>query len=110
MSKLHYRHFEEAAFREELEAAGFEVDRVLRQHRLGGFAEKLLSPKLDRVIENGWLEPTFLKRLRRKLYMRFANGVDPQRPCGRYLAVCRKPATAAMPLPSETDKSFKAAA
>lgn len=110
MSKLHYRHFGARDFREELEAAGFKVDRMLRQHRLGGVTRKLLSPKLDRVIENGWVEPTFLKRLRRKLYMRFVNEAPADQPCGRYLAVCRKPAANVTPLPCDAERPLKEAA
>jgi 2-polyprenyl-3-methyl-5-hydroxy-6-metoxy-1,4-benzoquinol methylase len=91
MSNLHYRHFDPGELERELQAAGLAVEKVLGQHRVGGWADLLMGDALDNLLNNGWLQPVILKRLRRKLYQSRCNRVSPAEPCGRFIALARKP-------------------
>lgn len=87
VSKLHYRHFDRGEFERELEIAGFHVRKMIYQHHISYFTRWLLSDKVDRFLNNSWFQPIFLKRLRRYLYMRYANVVKGELHCGRFIAV-----------------------
>ncbi len=89
MSNLHYRHFDEPLIRAELAAAGFVLQTMLYQHKLSWLTKLLLSDRTEAVLDNGWLQPVFLKRLRQVVYMKYLN-VSPQpTACGRYIAIAR---------------------
>jgi hypothetical protein len=89
-SNLHYRHFGPGQCEDELAQAGFVVDKVVGQHDLSLLGKWLFSQGLDRLLNNGLLEPVILTRLRRKLFMRFCNRTDPSGPCGRYILIAHK--------------------
>lgn len=89
-SKLHYRHFDRGEFEQELEVAGFQIRKMIYQHSMGDFTRWLLSDKVERFLNNHWLQSIFLKRLRRHLYMRYANVVKDERHCGRFIAVATR--------------------
>ena len=89
-SKLHYRHFDRGEFEQELEVAGFQIRKMIYQHHMGDFTSWLLSDKIERFLNNNWIQPIFLKRLRRYLYMRYSNVVKNERHCGRFIAVATR--------------------
>jgi 2-polyprenyl-3-methyl-5-hydroxy-6-metoxy-1,4-benzoquinol methylase len=86
-SKLHYRHFERQELEQELMAAGFRIQKIIRQHRLDKITAWLTGNQMNRLLYNGWLQPTILKRLRRSMYMYYANEVGPNLPYGRLIVV-----------------------
>ena len=90
LSKLHYRHFDQSEFEQELEVAGFQIRKIIYQHRMDNFTSWLLSDKVERFLNNQLLQPIFLKRLRRHLYMKYANIVNDERHCGRFIAVATR--------------------
>lgn len=90
MSKLHYRHFDRAEFQQELEEAGFQIRKMVHQGRIDQLANILLSDQVDRLLNNEWLQPIFLKRLRRRLYIRYANISDDESECGRFIAIAER--------------------
>jgi SAM-dependent methyltransferase len=87
LSKLHYRHFERQEFERELEMAGFGVQEIICQHRIDRLTRWLLSDRIDGLLNNRWLQPVFLKRWRRRLYMRYSNVVSNGTDCGRFIAI-----------------------
>ena len=89
-SKLHYRHFERSEFEQELQAAGFCIRKMVCQHRLNSFSNWLLGDRVENFLFNQWLQPVFLKRWRRRIYMRYLNFVGENMPCGRYIAIVEK--------------------
>lgn len=89
-SKLHYRHFDRTGLEQELEAAGFHIQKMICQHRIDGLTSWLVSDEVERFMNNRWLQPVFLKRLRHRLYMRYANIVNDERRCGRFIAVAER--------------------
>lgn len=90
MSSLHYRHFDEALIRAELAEAGFAVQTMLYQHKLTWLTKLLLSNRAEAVLDNGWLQPVFLKRLRQVVYMKYLNVSQQPTACGRYIAIAQK--------------------
>jgi 2-polyprenyl-3-methyl-5-hydroxy-6-metoxy-1,4-benzoquinol methylase len=91
-SALHYRHFHQHEFEREIEEAGFEIERVIYQHRLGRLTDWLLSQRVEGFLNNRWLRAICLKRLRRRLYMRYSNVVKDGSKTGRFIAVARRSA------------------
>ena len=89
-SKLHYRHFDRGEFEQELEAAGFRIRKMIYQHRFDYFTSWLFNDKVERFLENQWLRPILLKRLRRRLYMKYANISHDELCCGRFIAVVER--------------------
>jgi len=89
-SNLHYRHFHWDEFKKELEVAGFRINRLICQHRIDRMTGWLLCDTVERFLNNRWLQPVFLKRLRRRFYMKYANVVNDQRRCGRFIAVAER--------------------
>jgi len=89
-SDLHYRHFNQDEFKQEIEAAGFKIRKMLFQHSMGRFVNWLLSDSIERLLNNQWLQPVIIKRLIRSLYMNYANVVSDGGRCGRYIAVAER--------------------
>jgi len=89
-SKLHYRHFDRGEFEQELEAAGFQIRKMIHQHRRDRLTGWLLSDQVERFLNNQWLQPVFLKRLRRRFYMKYANTINDELHCGRFIAVAKR--------------------
>jgi SAM-dependent methyltransferase len=92
LSNLHYRHFDPGQLEEELRAAGFSVQGTMGQHRQGGWAAWLMGDALDNLLNNRWLQPVILKRLRRWMYQRYLNRLPAGAPCGRFIVAAHKPA------------------
>jgi 2-polyprenyl-3-methyl-5-hydroxy-6-metoxy-1,4-benzoquinol methylase len=90
MSDLHYRHFDENDIRDELMAAGFQVQKMLYQHKLTWLTKLLLHNKTEAILDNSWLQPVFLKRLRERIYMNWLNVSAQKTACGRYIAIAQK--------------------
>lgn len=90
MSKLHYRHFDVSELEAEMQAAGFQLHILIRQHSLDRITTWLLSNDVYHFLNNQWLQPQFLKRWRQQWYMRYANVVPAGRACGRYIAVATR--------------------
>lgn len=92
-SNLHYRHFDAPEIVEEVESAGLQVDDVIRQHRLDAVTGFVLGNRMEKWLNNSVIQLPFLKKVRKKWYMTWANRVK-RGPCGRYIVVARKPAVA----------------
>lgn len=87
VSELHYRHFSQNELEQELATAGFRVRKTVRQHRVSRLTNWLLSDKVEGILNNSWLQPVVLKRLRRYWYMKFANVVSKERECQRFITI-----------------------
>jgi 2-polyprenyl-3-methyl-5-hydroxy-6-metoxy-1,4-benzoquinol methylase len=90
LSRLHYRHFSEGSFVSELEQAGFFVEKMIYQHNARRFNSFLFGMRFDRFLSNRWLQPVFLKRLRKYCYDFSVNLVSKREDCGRFIAVAKK--------------------
>jgi 2-polyprenyl-3-methyl-5-hydroxy-6-metoxy-1,4-benzoquinol methylase len=90
MSKLHYRHFSQSEIERELEKGGFQIQKMIYQHRLDRLTNWLLSNAVEKLLDNRWLQIVFLKRLRRHWYMKYANVVSKERNCQRFIAVAKR--------------------
>lgn len=88
-SQLHYRHFDLHELQQELSQAGFAIQKEIGQNRLNSLSHALMNDKLERLLDNQWLQPVFLKRLRRYWYTRYAN-IAPITESQRYIAVATK--------------------
>jgi SAM-dependent methyltransferase len=86
----HERHFTLNVVKDELEACGWRAETVLYQHRLGLLTKLLFSRTLDRFLNNYWIQPLILKRLRRKMFQWFCNRVPDGKAYGRLLVRARK--------------------
>lgn len=89
-SNLHYRHFDRYELEEELMTAGFHITKIIRQHQLDGITKWLLSDQVNWFLNNRWIQPQFLKRLRHWWYMRYANEVKQNLPYGRLIVVAER--------------------
>lgn len=89
-SSLHYRHFELDEFGQELKSGGFKIQKMIYQHSIGRLTKWLFNKYIERLLNNQWLQPVFLKRLRKRLYMRYANTTDDERQSGRFIAVTER--------------------
>ena len=89
-SALHYRHFDKDELTRELSEAGFEVRNIVYQHSMGRLTRVLLSRRFEAALNNKWIQPVFLKRLRRSLYMKYCNTVTGPEQCGRFIAVAER--------------------
>ena len=87
LSILHCRHFDREVLVQELQTAGFRIQKMLCQHRTDRFIKWLLSDGLEAFLNNRWLQPVFLKRLRRRFYMKYANIVHDEKRSGRFVAI-----------------------
>jgi 2-polyprenyl-3-methyl-5-hydroxy-6-metoxy-1,4-benzoquinol methylase len=88
-SQLHYRHFNPADLQAELTAAGFTIHTMFGQNRLSTFTKLFMSDQMERLLDNQWLQPVFLKRLRKVWYVRFANRA-PLDQSQRIIAIAQK--------------------
>jgi 2-polyprenyl-3-methyl-5-hydroxy-6-metoxy-1,4-benzoquinol methylase len=88
-SQLHYRHFDPEDLTRELVIAGFQVQKFIGQNQLNRLSGILMNDKVERLLDNQWLQPVFLKRLRRFWYSRYAN-ISPISQSQRYIAVATK--------------------
>ncbi len=90
VTELHYRHFNLDEINEELTASDFTILRTIKQHKLSSTVRRVMSKKADEILFNSWIQPTFLSRLRRKWFMKFANVASDDSKCGRYILVAQK--------------------
>jgi 2-polyprenyl-3-methyl-5-hydroxy-6-metoxy-1,4-benzoquinol methylase len=90
VDKEHERHFDRGLLEKELAATGWHIDTVSQQQAVGALAKCLLNRTLDKCLNNQWLQPTILKRLRRKLFQWFCNSVKDAKPCGRLIIKAHK--------------------
>lgn len=89
-SQLHYRHFDREEFEREITTAGFQIEKIMYQLRMGSVTNLLLSDTVERLFNNRWLQPIFLKRLRRHFYVKYINVANDESRCGRFIAVARR--------------------
>ena len=89
-SNLHYRHFVQDELVEELRAASFIIRKLVYQHRIDRLAIWQWGGPIEKLLDNRWLQPIFLKRLRRYLYMKYGNIGDGAGHCGRFIAVAQR--------------------
>lgn len=89
-SKLHYRHFSRVEIEAELNEAGFVIDRVIYQHRLDSLSNLLLGDTVERILDNRWIQPVVLKRLRRIWYRRAGNIVGSEERAGRLIVLAER--------------------
>lgn len=87
----HYRHFDPAEIRSELQAAGFALVHMHGQERQGPLKAFLLSGLLNAIIHNPLFSLTAALSIRRKLYLRFVNRTDRLDRCGHFIVTARKP-------------------
>lgn len=90
LSQLHYRHLDRDEFERELTMAGFQIGNMMYQLRMGSVTDLLLSDTVERLLNNRWLQPIFLKRLRRHFYMKYINVANDESRCGRFIAIARR--------------------
>ena len=90
MSQLHYRHFDEDQIRDEITKSGFSVQKTIYQHGQDFLTHLLLSDIVEGVLNNKWLQPVFLKRLRRHWYMKYGNIARHSQQCGRYIIIATR--------------------
>jgi len=89
-SKIHYRHFELEDFERELRQAGFKVNKIIYQYNLNKFFKWILSDRMEKFLNNKYIQPVFLKRMRKRLFMKWGNVMKGEKNCGRYIALARR--------------------
>lgn len=90
VGSYHERHFDQSVLERELGDAGWRVEEVLHQHRLGLLTRFVLSARVEEWLNNRWIQPVVLKHLRKRLYRRFCNRAGHGRPFGRLIVKASK--------------------